>query len=67
MNAMNESNLKTYFDLLDTILEENALTSHPELIYNTDESGLPLNPRPPKVVGFRGQKKVRYQCSGSKS
>ena len=64
MNAMNESNLKTYFDLLDTILEENDQESHPELIYNMDESGLPLNPRPPKVVAFRGLKKVRYQCSG---
>ena len=66
MNA-NESNLKRYFDLLDTILEENYVKSHCELIYNMDESGLPLNPRPPKVVAFRSQKKVRYQCSGSKS
>ena len=67
MNAMNESNLKTYFDLLDTLLEENDLKSHPEQIYNMDESGLPLNQRPPKVVAYRGQKKVCYQCSGSKS
>ena len=67
MNAMNESNLKTFFDLLDTILEENDLKTHPELIYNMDESGLFLNPRPPKVGAFRGQKKVRYQCSGYKS
>ena len=66
MNA-NESNLKRYFDLLDTILEENYVKSQPELIYNMDESGLPLNPRPPKVVAFRSQKKVRYQCSGFKS
>ena len=67
MNAINESNLKTYFNLLDTILEENDLKSHPELIYNMDEFGLPLNPRPRKVVAYEGQKKVRYQCSGSKS
>ncbi len=32
MNAMN---------LLNTILEENDLKSHPEQIYNMDESGLP--------------------------
>ena len=38
MNAMNENNLKTYFD---PILEENDLKSHPEQIYNMDESGLP--------------------------
>ena len=67
MNAMNEDNLKVYFDLLDTVLEENNLKAHPEQIYNMDESGLPLNPRPPKVVALRGQKKVRYQCSGVKS
>ena len=32
-----------------------------------DETGVLLNPHPPKVVAFRGQKKVRYQCSGSKA
>ncbi len=64
MNAMNEDNLKVYFDLLDTVLEKNNLKAHPEQIYNMDE---PLNPRPPKVVALRGQKKVRYQCSGVKS
>ena len=58
MNAMNEENLKTYFDLLDTVLEENNLKIHPEQIYNMDETRLPLNPRPPKVVALRGQKKV---------
>lgn len=67
MNAMNEENLKNYFDLLNDVLEENDLKAHPEQIYNMDETGLPLNPRPPKVIAVRGQKKVRYQCSGSKS
>ena len=67
MNAMNEDNLKNYFDLLDSVLTEHNLKVHPEQIYNMDETGLPLNPRPPKVVALRGQKKVRYQSSGSKS
>lgn len=67
MNAMNQENLKTYFDLLDRVLTDNNLKVHPEQIYNMDETGLPLNPRPPKVVALRGQKKVRYQCPGSKS
>ena len=64
MNAMNEENLKNYFDHLDTVLQENNLKIHPEQIYNMDETGLL---RPPKVVALRGQKKVRYQCSGSNS
>ena len=66
MNAMNEENLKQYFSLLDSVLEDNNLKAHPEQIYNMDETGLPLNPKPPKVVALRGQKKVRYQCPGSK-
>ena len=33
-----------------------------------DESGVPLNPRPPKVVTSKGRvtKKVRYHTSGRK-
>ena len=59
MNAMNEENLKAYFDLLNTVLKDNNLKAHPEQIYNMDETGLPLNPRPPKAVALHGQKKVR--------
>jgi len=40
--------------------------NHPEAIYNLDETGMPLEPRPPKVVAQKGQKKVRYQASGQK-
>ena len=32
-----------------------------------DETGMPLCPRPPKVVARKGQKKVRYQTLGQKS
>ena len=67
MNAMSKENLKTYFDLLDSVLKENNLKAHPEQIYNMDESGLPLNPHSPKAVALQGQKKVCYQCPGSKS
>jgi len=31
-----------------------------------DKTGVPLGPRPPKVVAQKGQKKVRYQISGQK-
>ena len=31
-----------------------------------DESGMPLDPRPPNVVAKRGMKKVRYRVSGKK-
>ena len=39
---------------------------HPEARYNMDETGMPLEPCPPKVVAKKGQKKVRYQTSGRK-
>ena len=43
-----------------------GFSEHPEAIYNMDETGMPLEPRPPKVITKRGQKKVRYQTSGQK-
>ncbi len=33
---------------------------------NMDESGIPLDPRPPNVIAKCGQKKVRYRVSGKK-
>ena len=41
--------------------------NHPEAIYNMDETGVPLEPRPPKVVAKRRQKKVRCRTSGHKA
>ena len=31
-----------------------------------DETGVPLEPHPPKVIAAKGQKKVCYQTSGKK-
>ena len=38
------------------------LLEKPTQMYNVDESGIPLNPRPPKVISAKGRKakKVRY-------
>ncbi len=35
-------------------------------MYNIDESGIPLDPRPLNIVAKSGQKKVRYRVSGKK-
>ena len=48
-------------------MEEHNFLDHPERIYNMDESGIPLDPKPPKVVSLKGQKKIRYRCSRQKS
>ena len=55
-----------YFDLLERTLEENELTDHPGQIFNMDESGMPLDPKAPKVVAERGSS-VTTVGSGNKS
>ena len=39
----------------------------PSLIYNVDESGLPLDHRSPYALSKKGQKKVRHISSGNKA
>ena len=56
-----------YFDQLKKTLEKNNLMKNPSQIYNVDETGMPLDHHPPKVVAVKGQKKVRSRTSGNKS
>ena len=42
--------LDNYFDELEYTLEENGLLDKPCLIYNMDETGMPLDPKPLKIV-----------------
>lgn len=67
MEAINAENLRAYYNLLKGVYDEHGFDSHPEAIYNMDETGVPLEPRPPKVVSAKGKKKVRYRTSGQKS
>ena len=54
MDAMNNTEaLHSYFTLLKKIMEENKLIDKPAQIYNVDESGMPLDHRPPR----KGQRK----------
>jgi len=41
---------RTTFDMLKEVFHEGGFWNHPVAIYNTDESGMPLEPCPPKVV-----------------
>ena len=66
MDAINRENTDHYFNLLKQCLDDNDLTDHPECIYNMDETGVPLEPKPPKVVSPSGQRKIRYKTSGEK-
>ena len=41
MNAVNSENVNTYFDLLEEVFDKYDFHSHPEAIYNMDETGMP--------------------------
>ena len=57
MDAINEETLTSYYKLLEDTLQENKLQNCPSQIYNVDETGVPLNPKPPKIVVPKGMKK----------
>lgn len=64
--ATDEKVIKLYFDLLEQTLVDNGLLDNPILIFNTDESGLPLEHTPSSVIGIKGQKHPRVVTSGKK-
>ena len=65
-NAVNSVNIKNYFVLLEKTLEEKELFNCPNRIYNMDESGLPLDHNPSKVIAMKGARKVHCRTSGNK-
>ena len=65
--AEDEVQLDSYFNLLETTLCENDIFDMPGRIYNCDETGMPLNPKPLKVVSERGAKNYSHICGPGKS
>ena len=59
--------ISCYFDLLEETTEKNDLMDKPAQIFNLDETGMPLDPKPPKVVTVRGAKHAATVSTGSKS
>ena len=59
LDAINDENMQNYFDLLEEVYDELYLRNHPERVYNMDETGMPLDPRTPKIIAPKGKKKVR--------
>ena len=66
IDSTNKNTVETYYNLLEETLQEHNLSDHPGQIYIKDESGIPLDPRPPNVIAKKGQKKVGYRVSGEK-
>ena len=67
MECLEKEAMTEYFQLLKTTLTENNLLNKPSHIYNVDDTGMPLDHKPPKVVATKGQKKVRCRISGNKA
>ena len=53
--------------MLQQTLADNELHDKPSQIFNLDETGMPLNPDPPRVVAPRGTKNPSAVGSGDKS
>ena len=56
MDSVNKETMNNYFTLLKDTLIKNGLLDNPSKIYNVDETGMPLDHRPPKIVTVKGQK-----------
>ena len=66
-NSSSYEVIEAYFDLLEETLYENQLSGKPGQLYNMDESGMPLDPKPPKIVHVKGVKNPLANCSGNKA
>ena len=62
-----KENLESYFDLLEQTLDNNDLLDRSCQIFNTDETGVPLDPKPLKVYGTVSQKNFYSVSTGNKS
>jgi len=67
MDTINAEYINTYFDPLRSVYDEFGFDDHPDRIYNMDETEVPLEPRPPRVIAAKVQKKIRYHTSGQKA
>ena len=65
--ASSPESLKRYYSLLEQILTKYGLTNDAALIFNMDESGFPLDPKPLKGVFVRGEKNPCSVSSGNKA
>jgi len=62
-DAISQESISWYFDLLESRLKEHQLEDCPGQIYNMDETGMPLNPRPLNIIA---KSEVNYRQSGKK-
>ena len=63
--AVTGDNMRQYYSLLKATLEEYGTLNCPNQIYNIDESGMPLDHKPPKIIARKGTKKIHCHRSGN--
>lgn len=56
-----------YFDLLEQTIEDNGLGGKPCNIFNMDETGMPLDPKPLKTIHHKGERNPITPGSGLKT
>ena len=66
MTKFNYEMFKYYFDLLGETLDKHDLKGKPQIYYNCDESGMPLEHKMPRTNSAKGTKKVHQYSSGNK-
>ena len=59
--------INRYFDLLEQTLKDNGLEQKPCNIFNMDETGMPLDPKPLKTIHRKGEKNPVAIGSGLKT
>ena len=59
--------INQYFDILEDVLTTHNLFDKPYQIFNLDETGMPLDPKPLKVVASRGEKDPSSVRGGRKN
>lgn len=58
IDGMKREKVAEFFKTLETVVEKTNLRGRPECVYNVDETGIPLNNRPPNIIAQKGAKDV---------
>ena len=63
----NKEVIGAYFDLLEETLSKNGILDKPAVIFNVDETGMPLDHKPEKAIAEKGARVVTAHTSGDKT
>lgn len=64
--SMTRYHVSQYFGELKSVLTENGLMDQCNFIWNMDETGLSMAPKPPKIIARKGTKVVHAKASNSR-